>query len=74
MTDTPTPPEGWYPDPAGSGGTRRWDGSAWTDDVRPSDDAHGEAAHATPATSTPEQTPPAAHAALADESAPASAA
>ncbi|MDF2990218.1 MAG: PPE-repeat protein [Microbacterium sp.] len=35
MTDTPTPPEGWYPDPAGSGGTRRWDGTAWTDDVRP---------------------------------------
>ncbi|WZH35685.1 MAG: DUF2510 domain-containing protein [Microbacterium enclense] len=34
MTDTPTPPEGWYPDPAGSGGTRRWDGTAWTDDVR----------------------------------------
>ena len=35
MTDTPTPPEGWYPDPAGSGGLRRWDGAAWTDDVRP---------------------------------------
>jgi hypothetical protein len=36
MTDTPTPPDGWYPDPAGSGGLRRWDGTAWTDDVRPS--------------------------------------
>lgn len=36
MTDTPTPPDGWYPDPAGSGGLRRWDGAAWTDDVRPS--------------------------------------
>ncbi|MBQ9916760.1 MAG: DUF2510 domain-containing protein, partial [Microbacterium sp.] len=35
MTDTPTPPDGWYPDPAGSGGLRRWNGTAWTDDVRP---------------------------------------
>lgn len=34
MTDTPTPPDGWYPDPAGSGGLRRWNGSAWTDEVR----------------------------------------
>ncbi|MDQ1084588.1 MULTISPECIES: DUF2510 domain-containing protein [Microbacterium] len=34
MTDTPTPPDGWYPDPAGGGGLRRWDGTAWTDDVR----------------------------------------
>lgn len=34
MTDTPTPPEGWYPDPAGSGGLRRWNGTAWTDEVR----------------------------------------
>jgi hypothetical protein len=36
MTDTPTPPDGWYPDPAGSGGLRRWNGTAWTDEVRPS--------------------------------------
>jgi len=35
MTDTPTPPEGWYPDPAGGDGLRRWDGTAWTDEVRP---------------------------------------
>lgn len=35
MTDTPTPPDGWYPDPAGSGGLRRWNGTAWTDEVRP---------------------------------------
>ncbi len=34
MTDTPTPPDGWYPDPAGGGGLRRWDGTAWTDEVR----------------------------------------
>lgn len=36
MTDTPNPPEGWYPDPAGSGGLRRWSGTGWTDDVRSS--------------------------------------
>jgi hypothetical protein len=26
---------GWYPDPAGSGALRRWDGTAWTADVSP---------------------------------------
>lgn len=35
MTDTPLTPDGWYPDPAGGGGLRRWNGSAWTDEVRP---------------------------------------
>ena len=28
------PDAGWYPDPGGSGGYRRWDGHGWTDDVR----------------------------------------
>jgi uncharacterized RDD family membrane protein YckC len=30
---TTAPPPGWYADPAGSGGTRWWDGTAWTDQV-----------------------------------------
>jgi hypothetical protein len=30
-----TPAAGWYPDPAGSGGTRWWDGVAWGHQVQP---------------------------------------
>ena len=37
MTDTPTPPDGWYPDPAGGGGLRRWNGTSWTEEVRSAD-------------------------------------
>lgn len=29
------PPPGWYPDPAGAGGVRWWDGRGWTPQVRP---------------------------------------
>jgi Protein of unknown function (DUF2510) len=31
----PSVPAGWYPDPAGGGGLRYWNGTAWTEDVRP---------------------------------------
>jgi hypothetical protein len=27
--------EGWYPDPGGAAGVRYWNGSAWTDQIRP---------------------------------------
>ncbi|MDQ1542367.1 MAG: hypothetical protein QOK08_5 [Actinomycetota bacterium] len=31
---TPAIPAGWYSDPAGSSGTRWWDGAGWTDHVQ----------------------------------------
>jgi len=30
-SETPLPPFGWYPDPAGTAMLRWWDGDAWTD-------------------------------------------
>lgn len=41
MSDTSLPPPGWYGDPAGTAGSRWWDGTDWTDHVRslpPGDD------------------------------------
>jgi hypothetical protein len=35
MTHPPQPLPGWYPDPAGSGGQRWWDGQRWTVQCRP---------------------------------------
>jgi hypothetical protein len=50
---TPAPPPGWYPDPAGHGGSRWWNGQTWTDHVQP----------ATPPPPSPPAPPPAAPAA-----------
>lgn len=41
MSDSTLPPPGWYGDPAGTAGSRWWDGTDWTDHVRsapPGDD------------------------------------
>lgn len=45
QTQKSTPVAGWYSDPAGSGGTRYWNGSRWTADTKP------------PAAAAPEGTP-----------------
>jgi uncharacterized protein YxjI len=49
VTQQPPPPAAWYPDPAGSGGSRWWDGQAWTD--------HVQAAAPQPSQQTAVQTP-----------------
>ena len=50
MSDTPTTPAGWYPDPTAPGTERYWDGAAWTDHSRP-------VAGASPAPPTPPAPP-----------------
>lgn len=37
------PPAGWYPDPAGSGDERYWDGGTWSQVTRPTGGLHGSA-------------------------------
>lgn len=51
------PPAGWHPDPTRSGQLRYWDGSTWTEEVRP---ATPEVGGDTPARDTaPQQSAPA---------------
>lgn len=53
MTDAPPP--GWYADPAGGGGQRWWDGTAWSQLVTPASPTSGLAA--APARPTDDGTP-----------------
>jgi uncharacterized protein YxjI len=46
----PPPPPGWYPDPAGTPGTRWWDGQGWTEHVQ-------QAAPPPPVQPAPQQAP-----------------
>lgn len=55
MSDTPHPPPGWYDDPAGAHGSRWWDGSGWTDQVRAA--PPGDDPPLPPATDTPSGLP-----------------
>jgi uncharacterized protein YxjI len=57
----PPPPPGWYPDPAGSGATRWWNGMDWTDHVQHAPPPPPPVAQATlPPPPPPQPQPPAA--------------
>jgi uncharacterized protein YxjI len=53
----PPPPPGWYPDPAGSGGTRWWNGQGWTDHVQPATPPPPPVAAAPPPVAVPPPPP-----------------
>lgn len=66
MTQTPKqPPAGWYPDPAGGGGERFWDGNAWSQSTRDAKPAW------TPPPAPPEPTMPTAQQPPTPQQAPA---
>ncbi len=50
-----SPPAGWYPDPAGSGGERYWDGGNWSQVTRPAGGMSG--AYASQQAPTAQQSP-----------------
>ena len=54
MTQSP-PPAGWYPDPAGSGASRWWDGQTWTDRLSPSEEPVATSTAAPPGASLYDQ-------------------
>jgi hypothetical protein len=52
--DVDLAPFGWYPDPAGSGMLRWWNGEQWTDHLEyPRPEVHTAAGYSTSATFTP---------------------
>lgn len=59
MSDSPSPPPGWYPDTTAPGTERYWDGTAWTEHRRPVTAAPPPPpAPPPPAPPTPYGTPP----------------
>ncbi|WP_296140824.1 RDD family protein [uncultured Tessaracoccus sp.] len=62
MTASPgQPPAGWYPDPAGGGGERFWDGEAWSQATRDGASPAQRPPFGTPAQAPTEQRDPLPH-------------
>jgi hypothetical protein len=57
--NSPLPPAGWHPDPAGSGRSRWWDGSVWTDHYSDAPVAPSVVAPVVPPVVPPVEAPPA---------------